>query len=204
MITLYQRSDCPFCWKLRLALAELELSYKPVATQLGQRHPEVASLSATGSVPVLVDDDVVIWDSAVALEYLDSRYAPGRLFTSLPAVQAEIRLLHLYSDKVVGAALRELVFEKRSQNPDQWDTAKIAASEEAWRQCMAWLEGKMQSWENPTAADCALGARFGVAEAYGADFSADFPILRDWYEQLKQRPSWQQAYPDSFIRPQGA
>lgn len=200
MITLYQRTDCPFCWKVRIAMAELGLTFQEVATSLGEKHPSVIALSPTASVPLLVDGDVCIWDSAVILEYLDSRYGDRRLFGTEPARQAAIRQLQVYSDKLVGPCLRELVFEKRSKPSSGWDLDKIANGETAWRECMAWLEKNMPGGSGFTAADCALAARFGVAEAYEAGVEEVFPRLKAWFEGVKKRPSWRQAYPVSFIR----
>ncbi len=204
MITLYQRTDCPFCWKVRIALAELGLQYQIVETRLGGKHPEVGRLSPTGSVPVLVDGETVVWESAVMLEYLDSCYAPGKLFPGDPAECARIRLLHAYSDKIVGPSLRELVFEKRSKPAQDWNQDIIRQSEEKWRDCLRTLElkldGKPCFSEGYSAADCALAARCGVAEAYGAGFTAEFPGLQRWYEAVVSRPSWKAAYPTSFIR----
>ena len=34
MITLYHRADCPFCWKVRIALHELDVPYKEVEIKL--------------------------------------------------------------------------------------------------------------------------------------------------------------------------
>lgn len=48
-------------------------------------------------------------------------------------------------------------------------------------------------------ADCALGPRFGVAEAYGIDVFQSHANLAAWFERLQARPAWQQAYPDHFI-----
>tara|TARA_R110001599_G_scaffold353880_1_gene602003 strand:+ start:116424 stop:117044 length:621 start_codon:yes stop_codon:yes gene_type:complete len=204
MITLYERTDCPFCWKVRLALAELDLEYEAVATRLGEKHPELARLSPTGTVPVLVDGDTVIWESAVILEYLAGRYSPGSLFPGDAAEQARIRLLHAYSDKIVGSCLRELVFERRSKPEPEWDQGIIQASQRKWRDCQVRLEQELGEalffGACFTAADCALAARFGVAEAYGAGVTAAFPRLQQWYAALVERPSWQAAYPDSFIR----
>ena len=202
MITLYERTDCPFCWKVRLALAELGLAYRSVATQLGEKHPEVLRLSPTGTVPVMVDGDVVIWESGVALDYLDARYKPGSLLPADPGQQAWVRSLHAYSDKCIGPALRDLVFEKRSKHREEWDLAVIANGQAAWRACQAWLEAYIASaslngrWL--TAAECALAARCGVAEAYGEAVSTASPQLHEWYEAVKWRPAWNVAYPESF------
>lgn len=202
MITLYQRTDCPFCWKVRLGLAELGLEYTVVETRLGEKHPDVLRLSPTGSVPVLVDGEVVIWESGVMLDYLDSRYAPGKLLPGEPTQQTHVRLLHAYSDKCIGPALRDLVFEKRSKPHKEWDQAVISGSQEAWRHCQAYLEAKLQpQWLNDqhlTAAECALAARCGVAEAYGAGVEPEYVVLNKWYQAVKARPSWAVAYPGSF------
>lgn len=205
MIILYERTDCPFCWKVRLALAELGIDYRIEATRLGEKHPALAQLSPTGTVPVLVDGETDIWESAVILEYLDSCYAPGRLFGGDAAEQTRIRLLHAYSDKIVGGCLRDLVFEKRSKSQRDWDRGIIRASEEKWRDCQSRMEQDLGQKpffgaEGYSAADCALAARFGVAEAYGAGVGEEFPALHRWYASVVARPSWKSAYPVSFIR----
>jgi glutathione S-transferase len=204
MITLYQRTDCPFCWKVRIALAELDVEYETVETRLGEKHPEVLRLSPAGTVPVMVDGDAVIWDSAVMLDYLDGRYAPGRLLPASPAEEARVRLLHVYSDRQLGTCLRTLVFEMRSRPEREWDRELLARGREEWAACQAWLERELGGRDNFGgefgAADCALASRCGVAEAYGVAVDAAYPGLRRWFDGAKARPSWQAAYPASFIR----
>jgi glutathione S-transferase len=204
MLTLYQRTDCPFCWKVRIALDEYDIEYHTVDTVLGEKHPDVQRLSPTGTVPVLVDGEVSIWESAVILEYVGARYVPGKLVSGDPAMAASERLLHAYSDKIVGGCLKEIVFEKRSKPESDWDQDKLREGEVRWRECQAWLEQKMGTapyfGAGYSAADCALAARFGVAEAYGAGVTADFPGLVSWYRDVTARPSWDKAFPTSFIR----
>lgn len=203
-MTLYERSDCPFCWKVRIALAELELDYRSEAISLGEKHADVARLSPTGTVPVLVDGEVAIWESAVIMEYLDSRYGSGRLMAGTEADQARIRLLHAYSDKLVGPCLRELVFEKRSKPEREWDAQVIADSEAKWQSCQAYLAGELGDGpffgNDFSAADCAVAARCGVAAAYGSAVGGEHPGLHDWFERVTSRASWERAYPSSFIR----
>ena len=204
MLILYQRTDCPFCWKVRLALAEHGIEYRSVDTILGEKPPDIQGLSPTGTVPVLVDGELALWESAVILEYIDARYAPGKLVSREPEAGARERLLHAYSDKIVGGSLKEIVFEKRSKPESGWDWDKLREGETRWRECQAWLEralaGRPWFGKAYSAPDCALGARFGVAEAYGVGVNADFPALQKWYRRVTGRPSWERAFPDSFIR----
>lgn len=206
MITLYQRTDCPFCWKVRLALAELAVEYELVEVQLGEKNPEVLRLSPTGTVPVMVDGDIVIWESGIILDYLDAQYKPGFLIPENVDQQMAVRSVHAYSDKCVGPALRDLVFEKRSKPAADWNSQLIRASEAKWLECQAYLESQLinQSFSlnEFNAADCALAARCGVAEAYGVPVSDDHPLLRSRYSAAKSRHSWNIAYPEKFLSTQ--
>lgn len=204
MIILYQRTDCPFCWKVRIALAELQIEYKTIDIQLGEKHPTVVAMSPTGTVPVLIDGEISIWESSVILDYLDRKYSLAHLVPSEPVEESRIRLLHAYSDKIVGSCLKDLVFEKRSKPEHEWDKRLIQKAEIKWQNCLTWLEeqlgGQMLFGSQYSAADCALAARFGVAEAYGVPVSERFAGLFKWYNFVSSRASWTMAYPTSFIR----
>lgn len=211
MITLYQRTDCPFCWKVRLALAELGLRYRKADLRLGEKPAALRALSPTGSVPVLVDctddEELVIWESAVMLEYLSQRYGQGALFPADPAAAVRERLLHAWSDKQLGAGLKDLVFEKRSKTEAEWDHDLLREAGQRWQQCQDYLEHHWAPSLPKTArllsaAECALAARLGVADAYGVGVSEACPKLSAWFSQIKQRPGWQQAFPTAFIRPE--
>lgn len=188
---------------MRLALAELALDYAVVELQLGERHRDVLLLSPTGTVPVLVDDKVVIWESSIMLDYLDAKYAPGSLLAPDPEQQVVVRTMHAYSDKCVGPAMRDLVFEKRSRPESQWCRDVLEQSNLKWRECQAYLESQLSdtyfSGADFGAADCALAARCGVAQAYGAAVTAEVPQLHRWFEAVKSRRCWEAAYPASFI-----
>ncbi len=204
MIALYNRADCPFCWKVRFGLVTAGLDFETVDVRLGEKHPDVVRYNPKGSVPVLVDGETVIWESSAILEYLDDKYAQGVLFPGSAERRAKVRLLHSYSDTLVGAALREIVFEKRSKPEHQWDKEKIYKGEAAWRDCLrqlsVWLDGSDYFCESFSAAECALLSRFGIAEAYGVPGIDEFPLLKRWFGELKQTPSYVESYPNSFIR----
>ena len=212
MMTLYQRQDCPFCWKVRLALAELNIKYHSVDLSLSEKHPQVLKHNPSGTVPVLVDGDTVIWESTVMLEYLDEAYAAGQLYRGSVAQRSQHRLLIRYADKVIGPALRRQVFEKRSKPEAEWEANIIADSDERWRCCLQQLEVWFGEHSSMTAtfsaADCALLPRFGLAQAYQADQCYEdgtacyqsFPILQRWFYAAIQRDCYQEAYPSHFIR----
>jgi glutathione S-transferase len=202
-LKLYERTDCPFCWKVRIAMSELNLGVEKYNSNLGEPHPEVLRLSPKKTVPVLLDGDYAIWESGVILEYLSDLRGDGTLFPEDPRGCANVRLLHQYSDTVVGPALRGLVFERRSKAEADWDLDLINQSEMSWDNCLEWLQQSLAGQEyfagEFSAADCALAARFGVAEAYSAGVDDRFPELLQWFDRMKHKRSWGESYPSSFI-----
>ena len=202
---LIERTDCPFCWKVRLALAVYSIPYVSTPTTLSEKHPKVLQHNPKASVPVLIDADNVLWESTVMLEYLNDQYADGALYAGTAAERARTRSLVAYSDGVVGPALRDLVFERRSKPADQCDPQVIAKGLENWGRVQHELDAMLGDRDyfgkGFSAADCALLARLGVAEAYAAGPSSAVVHLRAWFDRLRQHEAWSMAYPSSFIRP---
>jgi len=118
----------------------------------------------------------------------------------LPMPFAKLRMLAHYSDAVIGPALRDTIFEKRSKGKGAWDQDLLAASERAWRRCLACLEsciaGRMGFSTEFSVADCALLARFGLADHYGVGVDSRHPTLKAWYERMRRRRSFAATEPE--------
>ena len=76
---------CPFCARVRLALAEKGIAYERVEIDLADRPALLYELNPVGRVPVL-DDGFPLPESAVIMEYLDERFPSPAL---LPAGREE-------------------------------------------------------------------------------------------------------------------
>ena len=78
MMKLYDYPDCPFAQKVRVVLAEKELEYEKVFVDLRtgehRQNAEFLKLNPYGKVPVLIDDEVVVYDSTIINEYLEEEY----------------------------------------------------------------------------------------------------------------------------------
>lgn len=208
-LRLYARRDCPFCWKVRLALSLLQQPYEFIELALGETHAGLEALTPAGrrSVPVLQDGALVIWDSAAILEYLAEGYDPQqRLLCEGVEVRARARLLSAYADQQIGPALRDVVFEKRSKPQADWDLDKIEQGTRLWRQRLDELE----SWLNgsdyfigvqASLAECALLPRFALAQAYGVGVEARWSGLYRWYNRLLVQRWCRETFPLHLARP---
>ena len=93
MLTLYDADRCPYCARIRIVLAEKGLSYETVVVDLDDRPAWIYEKNPLGKVPVLEEDDFVLPESAVIMEYLEERYPEPPLWPADPAERASGRLL---------------------------------------------------------------------------------------------------------------
>ena len=82
-------------WSLRpwLLLATNDISFEEVRIPLyteGTRS-ELEKYAPAGKVPVLQDEDIVVWDSLAICEYVSERYLGGKGWPADPASRAEAR-----------------------------------------------------------------------------------------------------------------
>jgi glutathione S-transferase len=97
-VKLYDAARCPYCARVRIALAEKQLVYETVEIDLSDRPAWIYELNSTGRVPVL-DDGFILPESAVIIEYLEERYPESPLLPPEPAGRAHARLLvHRFDD----------------------------------------------------------------------------------------------------------
>jgi glutathione S-transferase len=76
MITLYQLERCPWCAAARQGLRNVRMErYTVVNVPRDRTERDVLEeLSGQRLVPVIVDDDLVVWDSRRIVRYLYSTY----------------------------------------------------------------------------------------------------------------------------------
>ena len=93
MLTLYDADRCTYCARIRIVLAEKGLPYETVVVDLDDRPAWIYEKNPLGKVPVLEEDDFVLPESAVIMEYLEERYPEPPLWPADPAERAAGRLL---------------------------------------------------------------------------------------------------------------
>lgn len=200
-IRLYDKPECPFCWKIRLALFEQGVAVEHIDSLAPETRETWQSLTPRKTVPVLVNCDVVIYESNVILEYLND--LSGTLLPQDPTQRVTARLINSYSDGVIGAGLREVIFEKRGNAEANWDHSRIDQGIAQFETALDYLSDQLGentffagSYSLP---ECALTARFGLAEAYGVEIPERFDNLRSWFERMKSRPSYRATAPKHLL-----
>jgi len=115
VITVYDAARCPYCARVRIALAEKRVAYDAVEIDLGDRPQWIYDKNPTGRVPVLEEDTLVLPESVVIMEYLDERYPEPALLPLDPAARA-LERWHVHR---FGAALGNDYYAFRRGEPNE-------------------------------------------------------------------------------------
>lgn len=195
MIRLYDYPDCPFCQKVRVVLAEKDLEFEKVLVDLHkgeQKAPEFLKLNPYGKVPVLVDDDVVVYDSTIINEYLDEEYPIPALMPEDSASRARVRLLEDFCDNSfippAGLVLAEL------HKPEaERDAEKVRRCQGEVGRVLGRLENQLEGKEflvgDFSLADVAFVPRVIILSQLGVELEARLQNVAAWIGRLRERAS---------------
>ena len=212
MPKLYHFALDPFCRRLRLMLGEHGVVTELVDVRPWAPEGDFLTLSPSGEVPVLVDDDGTVAAGVLAAgEYVEeTRGGSGRnLLGGTPAERAEARRLlawfegrfhydvttPIYTEK----ALRRLLPREQGGGPP--DTRRVRAAGERLREHLRHL-GEMadaRKWlagDELSVADLAAAAQISVLEYLDAVDWRDNDSAKLWYQRVKSRPSFRPLLAD--------
>lgn len=101
MMTLYSATTCPFSHRCRIVLYEKGMDFQIIDVDLHNRPEDLAVMSPYGRVPVLVERDLVLYESNIINEYIDDRFPHPQLMPADPVMRARARLfLHRFEQEL--------------------------------------------------------------------------------------------------------
>jgi len=180
-VILFDAARCPYCARARIVLAEKSIPYETVEIDLSDRPAWLYEKNPRGKVPVIEEDEFILPESSVIMEYLEERFPEPALLPYDPADRAAARLWIWDFDRRLGD---DYYAARRGEDGSHERlTARLAALD-------MWLEGR----------GFMAGGTYGLADiAYlpwilrgqqllGLDL-APFEALSRWRDELVERPA---------------
>jgi len=198
MIKLYDFKSSPNCQRVKIVLAEKNIPYEIVPVDLRaqeQKTPDYLKLNPYGKVPVLTDDNTVLYESCIINEYLDEKYPDPSLMPKDPYRRGRGRVLVDYALNYMHEpywALRGEMLKPAGER----NTAVIEEKHRSLRDLLRYLEADLGDKDyflgGFSLTDIAIVPRALRMEAYGALPAPSLPRLNAWLERMKARPSVKQ------------
>lgn len=208
MPTLYHHPMSSASRFVRLILTEYNYQVDLIEEQPWEKRRDFLALNPAGTLPVYVDDSMrALCGATVISEYLDETHGvlkrDRRLLAEDPFQRAEIRRLTEWflvkmEQDVTRPLARERAF-KLQMSADQGggapDSKVLRTARVNIRQHMkylTWLAGSRQwlAGERMSYADLAAAAGLSVLDYLGEIDWNESPLVKDWYQRVKSRPSF--------------
>lgn len=187
MLALYGHPFSSYTWKAQIALhaAGLDYDFRVVDPD----HPAHGAFVAAhggpqGKFPVLVDDDMVLFESTAIIEHLATRHP-----ALLPAGEAPwLRTLDRVFDNYVMATM-QVVVNEYLRAPQIPDAARCAEARAGLQRSYHWLEDRLPLHEagKITLVECAAAPALFYAD-WIEPIGADCPKLAAWRRELLTMP----------------
>ena len=196
---LYCLGESGSAYKAALAMTLAEMDWEPIFVDFfnGEtRQPAFRALNEMGEVPVLVDGDTVLTQSAVIQDYVSSK--TGKLGGRSAAERREVlRWMFWDNHKLSGQAgatrflMNFLPPEKRPAEVIAFQQGRLRAAYTVLNDHLAsrgWMVGDQVSL-----ADTACCGYLFYPEPFGFD-RKDWPHVDRWLDRIAALPGWQHPY----------
>lgn len=185
---LYNKPECPFCWKSRLVAAFSNIEIDLVDIDTKNKPDYFLALNPAGTVPVLDDSGTIVCGSDEIIRYWSTQY---KRFVELDLDSSEVTQWHNFANQVLGDGTKQWVFQHRDRPEEAVDRALMAQCKSIWVQCLAYIETQLgpQEWllgSHPSLADCAVFPRVALGLRYGLPGLDDYPKLKYWYQRIEE------------------
>lgn len=181
----------------------IKLALKPVDLSAGEnRTSKFLALNPMGRVPILVDEDLVLWESNAIMQYLAELRPDWGLWPSDVATRAEVNrwlcwgLAHW--DPALSALIADNYFTPLRHGGVP-DTARIEQAAAEFQRLAQILDAHLCRREflvgdMPSLADFAVAAYLGDWQVAGIPLP-DHPYVYAWYRRVDALEAWHAAAP---------
>lgn len=196
---LYYSSTSPFVRKINVFAIEvgLDKNIEWVKTNPWLVEDVLTAENPLSQVPTLITDDgLVLYDSSVICEYLDSLHSGEKLIPQQGMSRWLVLRLQALADGILNAGILRFLEKKRVSEKQsvEWDTT----NKKSVQRSLDYLESTVADWgDNLDVGVLSIACVLGWLDFRFAneDWRATHPKLSNWFEQFSKRPSLIQTMP---------
>ena len=91
IMSLYSDCDDVYSHQVRIVLAEKGVNVEILPARPGEANSDLLAINPYGTVPTLIDRELVLYEARIIMEYLDERFPHPPLLPVYPVARAEAR-----------------------------------------------------------------------------------------------------------------
>jgi len=125
MMVLYSGTTCPFSQRCRFVLFEKGMDFEIRDIDLFNKPEEISAMNPYGQVPILVERELILYESNIINEYIDERFPHPQLMPADPLMRARARLMLFNCEKELFVHVNTLENDKSDNAAANHEKARV-------------------------------------------------------------------------------
>jgi stringent starvation protein A len=185
-MTLYSGTTCPFSQRCRNVLYEKGMDFQIVDVDLHNKPEDLAVMNPYNQVPVLVERDLILYESNIINEYIDDRFPHPQLMPADPVMRARARLFLFRFEHEIFTHVETL--EKASSRTI--DKARASVRDSLTQIAPVFTKQKYMLGEDYSMLDVAITPLLWRLDYYGIQMPKQAAPLMKYAERLFSRTAF--------------
>ena len=198
MMLLYSGTTCPFSHRCRFVLFEKGMDFEIRDVDLFNKPEDISVMNPYGQVPILVERDLILYESNIINEYIDERFPHPQLMPADPVQRGRARLLLLNFERELFVHVESL----EKQDSKKVDKARVMVRDRLAQLAPVVTKNKFMLGEDFSMIDVALAPLLWRLEYYGIELPKTAAPVQKYAERIFSRPAFFEALtpPEKIMR----
>ena len=193
MMVLYSGTTCPFSQRCRLVLFEKGMDFEIRDIDLFNKPEDISVMNPYGQVPILVERDLVLYESNIINEYIDERFPHPQLMPADPVMRARARLFLFNFEKELFVHVGTLENVAAKGHEKAHEKARAGIRDRLTQLAPVFLKNKFMLGDDFSMLDVAIAPLLWRLDYYGIDMSKNAVPLLKYAERIFSRPAYIEA-----------
>jgi RNA polymerase-associated protein len=193
MMVLYSGTTCPFSQRCRLVLFEKGMDFEVRDVDLFNKPDDISTMNPYGQVPILVERELILYESNIINEYIDERFPHPQLMPADPLMRARARLMLFNFEKELFVHVHVLESERAKANDKSHDKARAEIRDRLTTLAPLFLKNKYMLGDEFSMLDVAVAPLLWRLDHYGIELSKTAAPLMKYAERIFSRPAYIEA-----------
>ena len=189
MMVLYSGTTCPYSHRCRFVLFEKGMDFEIRDVDLFAKPEDIALMNPYNEVPILVERDLILYESHIINEYIDERFPHPQLMPADPVMRARARLFLYRFEQELFNHVQTL--ESGTQKAQE--KARLYIRENLIQIAPIFVKQKYMLGEEFSMLDVAIAPLLWRLDYYGIDMSKNAVPLLKYAERIFSRPAYIEA-----------
>ncbi len=194
MMVLYSGTTCPFSQRCRLVLFEKGMDFEIRDVDLYNKPEDISIMNPYGQVPILVERDLILYESNIINEYIDERFPHPQLMPADPVMRARARLFLFNFERELFVHVQ--VLERRDPSKEAQklqDKARQQIRDRLTQLTPIFIKNKHMLGEEFSMLDVAIAPLLWRLDHYGIEMPKSAAPLLRYAERIFSRPAYIEA-----------